>query len=44
MISTSSPPLPEQIAKASRYLTETRDALLDSAAGLSPSQWDFKPA
>jgi hypothetical protein len=44
MISTSSPLSTEQIAKASRYLTETRDALLDSAAGLSPSQCDFKPA
>ncbi|MCU1309306.1 MAG: hypothetical protein JWO20_431 [Candidatus Angelobacter sp.] len=44
MVSTSSPPLPEQIAKASRYLTETRDALVDSATTLSPSQWDFKPA
>jgi len=44
MVSTSSPSLPEQIAKASQYLTETRDALVDSAAGLSPSQWDFKPA
>jgi hypothetical protein len=44
MILTSSTVSTEQIAKASRYLTETRDALVDSAAGLSPSQWDFKTA
>jgi len=44
MVSTSSLSLPEQITKASRYLAETRDALVDSTAGLSPSQWDFKPA
>jgi hypothetical protein len=44
MVSTSSPSLPEQITKASRYLTETGEALVDSARGLSSSQWDFKPA
>jgi hypothetical protein len=44
MVSTSSPVLTEQITKASRYLTETRDALVDSASGLSAPQWDFKPA
>jgi hypothetical protein len=43
MVSTSSP-VTEQVTMASRYLTETRDALIDSASGLSPSQWDFKPA
>jgi DinB superfamily len=34
----------EQIAKASRHLMQTRDALLESVAGLSDSQWAFKPA
>jgi uncharacterized damage-inducible protein DinB len=34
----------EQIAEASRYLAETRDALVDSVAGLSAQQWNFKPA
>jgi hypothetical protein len=33
----------EQIAKASAYLVETRDALVESATGLSASQWAFKP-
>jgi hypothetical protein len=33
----------EQIAKASDYLVETRDALVESATGLSASQWAFKP-
>jgi hypothetical protein len=50
MNATSSPVLScpeltsEQIAKASRHLIQTRDALLDSVAGLSPAQWQFKPA
>jgi hypothetical protein len=35
---------PEQIAKASRHLIQTRDALLESVAGLSAAQWEFKPA
>jgi uncharacterized damage-inducible protein DinB len=34
----------EQIAEASRYLQETRDALVDSVVGLSAQQWEFKPA
>jgi DinB superfamily len=33
----------EQIAKASDYLAETRDALVESATGLSTSEWAFKP-
>jgi hypothetical protein len=33
----------EQIAIASRYLAETRDALAESTTGLSASQWTFKP-
>ncbi len=50
MNATSSPVLscpeltPEQIAKASRHLIKTRDALLQSVAGLTASQWEFKPA
>ena len=50
MNATSSPVLScpeltsEQIAKASRHLMQTRDALLDSVAGLSAAQWQFKPA
>jgi DinB family protein len=34
----------EQVANASTYLAETRDALVASATGLPPSQWEFKPA
>jgi len=34
----------EQIAEASRYLQETRDALVDSVVGLSARQWEFKPS
>jgi hypothetical protein len=34
---------PEEAAEGSRYLAETRDALLDSTAGLSNAQCDFKP-
>ena len=50
MTATSFPALscpeltPEQIAKASRHLIQTRDALLESVAGLSAAQWAFKPA
>jgi len=33
---------PEQIAEASSYLRDTRDALVDSVVGLSAQQWDFK--
>lgn len=33
----------EEIDKASRYLSETRDALVDSVSGLSAAQWDWKP-
>jgi uncharacterized damage-inducible protein DinB len=40
----SSQTLPaEQIAEAARYLRDTRDALVDSVAGLSAQQWEFKP-
>jgi hypothetical protein len=35
---------PEQIAKASRHLMQTRDVLLESLTGLSAAQWQFKPA
>ena len=35
---------PEQIAKASRHLMQTRDSLLESVSGLSAAQWEFKPA
>jgi DinB superfamily len=34
----------EQTARASRHLSETRDALVDLVTGLSVSQWSFKPA
>jgi DinB superfamily len=34
----------DQIDRASRYLTETRDALVETTTDLSPSQWDYKPA
>ena len=34
----------EQVEKAERYAAQTRDALLDSVAGLSASQWSFKPS
>ena len=34
----------EQIELASRHLIATRDALLESVAGLTASQWVFKPA
>ena len=34
---------PEQTAKASRYLAETRDALVKSVSGLAAAQWNFKP-
>jgi uncharacterized damage-inducible protein DinB len=41
----SSQTLPvEQIAEASRYLQDTRDALVDSVVGLTAQQWEFKPA
>ncbi len=41
----SSQTLPaEQIAEASRYLEDTRNALVDSVVGLSAQQWEFKPA
>jgi hypothetical protein len=33
-----------QIAEASRYLEDTRNALVDSVVGLSAQQWEFKPA
>lgn len=33
-----------EITTASRHLSVTRGFLLESAAGLSPAQWDFKPA
>ena len=50
MTATSFPALscpeltPGEIAKASRYLIQTRDALLESVTGLSAAQWEFKPA
>jgi DinB superfamily len=34
----------EQIKRASRYLSLTRDAFVESTVGLSPLQWEFKPA
>ena len=34
----------EEITTASRHLSVTRGFLLESVAGLSPAQWDFKPA
>ncbi len=41
----SSQTLPaEQIAEASRYLEDTRNALVDSVVGLTAQQWEFKPA
>jgi hypothetical protein len=49
MIDITSPPsselalTAEQIAKASRHLSVTRDLLVESVAGLSPLQWGFRP-
>lgn len=37
-------PTAEKIAGASCYLADTRDALVDSVAGLSTEQWNFKAA
>ena len=34
----------EEITTASRHLSVTRGFLLESVSGLSPAQWDFKPA
>ena len=34
----------EEITTASRHLSVTRGFLLESVGGLSPTQWDFKPA
>ena len=34
----------EEITTASRHLSVTRGFLLESVAGLSPAQWDFKPS
>ena len=34
----------EEITTASRHLSVTRGFLLESVGGLSPAQWDFKPA
>ena len=34
----------EEIADAAHYLEDTRDRLIESAAGLSPEQWEFKPS
>lgn len=34
---------PEEVAKLSSYLSETREALIESVTGLTPSQWEFKP-
>ncbi len=33
-----------EITRASRHLSVTRGFLLESVSGLSPEQWDFKPA
>jgi hypothetical protein len=49
MIDTTSPSSSElaltadQIAKASRHLSVTRDVLVESVAGLSALQWSFRP-
>ncbi len=49
MIDTTSPSSAEvaltadQIAKASRHLSATRDVLVEAVAGLSPLQWSFRP-
>jgi hypothetical protein len=34
----------DEITTASRHLSVTRGFLLESVCGLSPAQWDFKPA
>jgi DinB superfamily len=34
----------DEITTASRHLSVTRGFLLESVGGLSPAQWDFKPA
>ena len=49
MIDTTSPSssqlalTADEIAKASRHLSVTRDLLVESVAGLSPLQWGFRP-
>jgi hypothetical protein len=48
MIDTTSPSsaaalTADQIAKASRHLSATRDVLVEVVAGLSPLQWSFRP-
>jgi hypothetical protein len=49
MIDTTSPASSElaltadEIAKASRHLSVTRDLLVESVTGLSASQWSFRP-
>ena len=49
MIDTTSPSsaalalTADQIAKASRHLSTTRDVLVEAVAGLSPLQWSFRP-
>jgi hypothetical protein len=49
MIDTTSPSsaalalTADQIAKASRHLSATRDVLVEAVAGLSPLQWSFRP-
>jgi hypothetical protein len=35
---------PEEITTASRHLSVTRGFMLESVSGLSPAQWNFKPA
>ncbi|HEY4047164.1 MAG TPA: DinB family protein [Acidobacteriaceae bacterium] len=36
--------MPEQIERASRLLSMTREAFVESTVGLSNLQWEFKPA
>src|SRR5271170_2743725 len=49
MIDTTSPSSSElaltadQIARATRHLAGTRDALVESVTGFSPLQWGFRP-
>ncbi len=35
---------PEEIQKAVQYLEQTRAGVIKATAGLSPAQWNFKPA
>ena len=41
---TPTPLSPAELDKAMKYLETTRQGVLDATKGLSPQQWNFKPA